>query len=231
MSILRRALLSLALIACALVTAGALMLAAYPQLEPGDLLAPFRGVDGVLSVKGLITRPCMTRADCERYPRHPCGGDWWCMDRACQWRCRPERACRSHRACFRDELCEREGCQGAGHCARRPEGCDEGGEPVCGCDGVTYVSDCHRSLEGASRSHLGRCVPGCVRAGRSVTWGPGAPMPPCCPGTEAVKPRVPSRRGDGCVQEDCLRCLVCVACGDGVCGAGEDGCVCPEDCP
>ena len=25
--------------------------------------------------------------------------------------------------------------------------------------------------------------------------------------------------------------LICIACGDGVCGAGENRCMCPEDCP
>jgi hypothetical protein len=230
MSILRRVLLSLALIACALVTAGALMLSAYPQLEPRDLLAPFRGVDGLLTVKGLVTRPCMTRADCERHPHHPCSGDWWCLDRACQWRCRPERACGRHGSCFRDELCEREGCSGQGRCVRRPDRCAEGAEPVCGCDGRSYVDDCHRRLAGASLHYAGRCVPGCVPAGRRVAWGPDEPTPRCCPGAEAVRPRVPSKRGEGCALEDCLRCLVCVLCGDGVCGPGEDMCVCGEDC-
>lgn len=45
----------------------------------------------------------------------------------------------------------------AGVCAKAPEACADAGEPVCGCDGTTYASDCHRVAVDAVLRHAGAC--------------------------------------------------------------------------
>lgn len=51
----------------------------------------------------------------------------------------------------------------------------------------------------------------------------------CCAGLERVAPQ--ARNDAGACEETAPPSLfVCVACGDGVCGPGENGCVCPADC-
>src|SRR5690606_15920895 len=45
--------------------------------------------------------------------------------------------------CAEGKLCRfSSGCGTVGHCGRRPEVCDDGYEPVCGCDGETYGNSC-----------------------------------------------------------------------------------------
>ncbi len=59
----------------------------------------------------------------------------------------------------------------------------------------------------------------------------------CCEGLDQTQPMVetdktfpdyPAGCGPG---PEPPSIVLCVACGDGVCGAGENRCVCPEDCP
>jgi hypothetical protein len=58
----------------------------------------------------------------------------------------------------------------------------------------------------------------------------------CCDGGEAREPMVETTETydgypKGCGPGDQPpSLLVCVVCGDGVCGEGENRCVCPEDC-
>ena len=49
----------------------------------------------------------------------------------------------------------------------------------------------------------------------------------CCEGLTAVPAATPTE--GGCASPRCP-CYVCVACGDGVCGEGENECNCAEDC-
>ncbi len=55
----------------------------------------------------------------------------------------------------RDPLCGPSSV--AGVCTVAPEECADEGEPVCGCDGTTYASDCHRVAVAAVLRHAGAC--------------------------------------------------------------------------
>lgn len=50
----------------------------------------------------------------------------------------------------------------------------------------------------------------------------------CCPGLSAVAATGPGSAG--CTRIAPPSIQVCVRCGDGVCGAGENRCNCPKDC-
>ena len=80
----------------------------------------------------------------------------------------------------------------------------------------------------------------CVPAGGDLGGGkpvPGSVPAQCCPGLQMRFGRVlgtdvpPSLnpQGDECFAE-IFTPYFCVACGDGICGAGENFCRCPEDC-
>ena len=46
-----------------------------------------------------------------------------------------------------------------GICVPAPTECPAGGSPVCGCDGVTYASDCARLVAGVTKVQDGACSP------------------------------------------------------------------------
>ena len=48
----------------------------------------------------------------------------------------------------------------AGTCVPGPVPCPSGGDPVCGCDGVTYANECIRVSAGATLAHMGACAGG-----------------------------------------------------------------------
>jgi len=58
----------------------------------------------------------------------------------------------------------------------------------------------------------------------------------CCEGLQQKEPMIetddgPSDYPDGCGPGEAPpSILVCVACGDGICGSAENRCICPEDC-
>lgn len=67
----------------------------------------------------------------------------------------------------------------------------------------------------------------CVPAGGSVPVIPNAPF--CCPGLQLIGCERPG--ADGTCPAGCEGASICAACGDGVCGPGENPCNCFADCP
>jgi hypothetical protein len=68
--------------------------------------------------------------------------------------------------CGPEEFCE--GPEGqcwldgaTGWCQRRPDGCADVWDPVCGCDNVTYGNDCERQIAGVWAAYRGECGPSC----------------------------------------------------------------------
>ncbi len=65
----------------------------------------------------------------------------------------------------------------------------------------------------------------CIAEGESGPFVPDAPE--CCEGLVPVDCSSPGAGGE-C--DGCAGAFICTACGDGVCGPGENICRCPEDC-
>lgn len=120
----------------------------------------------------------------------------------------PGRPCTSNDDCASIDYCERRDCDDvAGHCVHRPTPtfCDAVAAPVCSCDGVTYLNDCYRRLNGATASVPGECTVGatctassacpergwCARVvpacGVDPTTGRCWWVPPSCPGVGAFQ--------------------------------------------
>jgi hypothetical protein len=59
------------------------------------------------------------------------------------------------------QFCEPTACgKTSGTCQTLPPSCPDGFSPVCGCDGVTYFSDCLRQSAGVQVSGSGACLGG-----------------------------------------------------------------------
>jgi hypothetical protein len=121
-------------------------------------------------------------------------------------------ACPEGMVCHRtDALCTHTDASGV--CVPLPESCGADGDPVCGCDGETYASDCHRLLAGAVRRHEGACAP------PAAVCGGGEPA--CAPGTFCEYPRADCGEGQPGVcqplhDESCDLCVAML--GGPVCG-------------
>ena len=114
------------------------------RVHPGACeLATVAGLAGVLPMDGCggSISPDADQPACTE--PHYCGG--------------PEGIpCPAGQVCNRtDPLCTFGNV--AGVCAKVSESCADDGEPVCGCDGTTYASDCHRLAVDAVLRHRGAC--------------------------------------------------------------------------
>jgi hypothetical protein len=89
-------------------------------------------------------------------------------------------------------------------------------EPQCDCfDGYLQLMN-------------GSCKPAATVCRRPGEGGSARYFPGCCPG---LAPVAASEEQDGRCAPLAPDAVVCVRCGDGVCGAGENECRCPSDCP
>ena len=80
---------------------------------------------------------------------------------------RIDEACRSNTDCASTELCATGLCEGGiGVCIERPVMCDDVNNPVCGCDGKTYQSDCLADMAGVRLATNQPCV--CQNNGECV---------------------------------------------------------------
>lgn len=63
--------------------------------------------------------------------------------------------------CVANSFCRLdEGCGGIDHngeCEVRPASCPPEDSEICGCDGVTYGSECYAAVKGISVRHPGKC--------------------------------------------------------------------------
>ncbi len=76
--------------------------------------------------------------------------------------CEGANVCLSNSDCGGDEFCRKATgvCdKGSGACEKRPTACAMGGpgEPVCGCDGLTYPDECNAHLVGMNVAFEGSC--------------------------------------------------------------------------
>lgn len=122
------------------------------------------------------------------------------------------RRCVESTECESNEFCARSTCgDGAGRCEPRPVFCEEGGAPVCGCDGVTYWNDCLRRAAGIAAMTGGECRSNALACGGRMGGpgpgpgpGPVAPDPSagCPPGTLCARLLPPPKPGAP-IEEGC----------------------------
>lgn len=142
-------------------------------------------------------------------------------------------------------FCDQKGCddRATGICMPTPTDCPRDGAEVCGCDGVTYASDCQRQVAGSALAHDGACgVEGCPGG---CGGGQYCEVASCLPGSPGICTALPTTGCDhatprcGCdgttYADDCLRAQAGVgkahddACAPQSCGVSAQVATCPGD--
>ena len=67
--------------------------------------------------------------------------------------------CTSNSTCKVTEYCEKgtANCNGSGSCMTKPINCPKIYKPVCGCNNMSYDSDCLAHVAGVSVKYMGTC--------------------------------------------------------------------------
>jgi hypothetical protein len=80
--------------------------------------------------------------------------------------------CVSSATCGAGRYCLKSSCGAVnGRCADVPVGCGNDEEPVCGCDGYTYINRCLAALNSQSVARVGVCRETAVRCGGQTSCG------------------------------------------------------------
>ncbi|NIO19717.1 MAG: hypothetical protein GTN76_02975 [Candidatus Aenigmarchaeota archaeon] len=118
----------------------------------------------------------------------------------------PVSQCKSDSDCASTEFCEFDNCdyeagEDSGYCTFRPDAnqCEVVG-PVCGCDGNTYQSNCHRQAAGVSMGYRKECID-------QISFKDCDMQSDCYGGLECIeffdlKGVVPPRIGTKCAEPD-----------------------------
>ncbi|MFO0664098.1 MAG: hypothetical protein U0174_09105 [Polyangiaceae bacterium] len=73
--------------------------------------------------------------------------------------------CGNTAECDNGEFCDKGCSEPFGRCSRMPVFCAGDLDPVCGCDQITYFSDCFRRMNGVGLVARGECAQGRACAG------------------------------------------------------------------
>ncbi len=134
--------------------------------------------------------------DCLDMPAPVCGCDGITYTNACfaalagvsvghEGSCLPP-GCQANAECDAADFCAKAvgNCDGFGQCVTRPLVCVPGWDPVCGCDGITYLTPCYAAQAGASVDNEGPCLPDSCQANKDCGgWGYCAKAIGDCEGT------------------------------------------------
>jgi hypothetical protein len=143
----------------------------FCKFEEGDCISPTTDIKvGKCTDKPTACPPVIKQVcgcDGKTY-QSPCGADSAGVSIAYQGACKtppPPPGCMKDADCKTDQFCKyKEGdCISpttdikVGTCTDKPPGCTWLADPVCGCDGQTYINPCEADKAGVSVAYRGKC--------------------------------------------------------------------------